>query len=172
MKGYLGRGQHGIAMVEFAIALPFLLLMLLAIGEFGRMFYQYNVLLQSVRDAGRYVAGKAWDNNVGKVVLEDEDRGRNLIAEAQRIAVYGRPESAGDADRCEADSSADGCQPLLNGLELGDVSVFERDDYPEYVEVRISYGFVPVVGNGIPALFGAGLDLRFELVASSVVRAL
>ncbi|MOA59809.1 hypothetical protein D3C78_1845160 [compost metagenome] len=50
--------------------------------------------------------------------------------------------------------------------------MFKRADYPEYVEVRIRYDFVPVVGNGIPAIFGAGIDLRFELVASSVVRAL
>ncbi len=48
--------QRGLAMVEFAIALPLLLLLLLAIGEMGRLLYQYNSLLQASRDASRFVA--------------------------------------------------------------------------------------------------------------------
>ena len=43
-------GQRGLAMVEFAIALPLLVLMLLGIAEFGRLLYQYNTLLQASRE--------------------------------------------------------------------------------------------------------------------------
>ena len=43
-------GQRGLAMVEFAIALPLLVLMLLGIAEFGRLLYQYNTLLQAWKD--------------------------------------------------------------------------------------------------------------------------
>ena len=43
-------------MVEFAIALPLLLLLLLAVAEFGRMLSHYNSLLQANRDAARYLA--------------------------------------------------------------------------------------------------------------------
>ncbi len=62
------QAQRGVAMVEFAITLPLLLLLLLAIGEFGRMFYHYNNLLQANRDAVRYLAGEAWNGNLGQVV--------------------------------------------------------------------------------------------------------
>ena len=36
--------QHGIAMVEFAIVLPILLILTMASAEFGRAFVQYNAL--------------------------------------------------------------------------------------------------------------------------------
>lgn len=78
--------QKGVAMVEFAIALPLLLLLLLGIGEFGRMLFQYNVLLQASRDAARYAAGEAWDPTLGQVVLDDDLRSRT-----QLLAVYGVP---------------------------------------------------------------------------------
>ena len=61
--------QQGLAMVEFTLVLPVLLLLMLAFGEFGRMLYQYNVLLQASRDAGRFVASNAWDSTLGAVSL-------------------------------------------------------------------------------------------------------
>ncbi len=46
--------QNGLAIVEFAIVLPLLLLMMLATAEFGRALYQYNTLSKAVRDGARY----------------------------------------------------------------------------------------------------------------------
>lgn len=61
------RAQQGVALVEFTLVLPVLLLLLLAFGEFGRMLYQYNVLLQASRDADRFVASQAWNSTLGAV---------------------------------------------------------------------------------------------------------
>ncbi|OWJ92396.1 pilus assembly protein TadG [Pseudomonas sp. A46] len=161
MKGcafHQPRGQRGVAMVEFAIALPLLLLMLLAIGEFGRMLYQYNSLLQASRDAGRYVAGKAWDRTLGKIVLVDQQQDKDLVSEARNIAVYGIPGVTDDS------------QPVVAGLETGDVSVTEFD--AEHVQVSISFTFQPLFGDGIPALVGDEIDLNLNLVATTVMRAL
>lgn len=44
----------GIALVEFVLIAPVLLLLLLMVAELGRALYQYNILSQAVRDATRY----------------------------------------------------------------------------------------------------------------------
>ncbi len=65
------QAQQGVALVEFTLVLPVLLLLLLSLGEFGRMLYQYNVLLQASRDADRFVAGQAWNSTLGTVSLSN-----------------------------------------------------------------------------------------------------
>ncbi|MDE3739679.1 TadE/TadG family type IV pilus assembly protein [Pseudomonas resinovorans] len=145
-------------MVEFAITLPLLLIALLAIGEFGRMLFQYNSLLQASRDAGRYVAGKAWDRTLGKIVLVDTQQDKDLVSETQNIAVYGIPGVPDDSE------------PVVAGLGTGDVTVSVYD--AEHVQVSISFTFQPLIGDGIPALLGDEIDLNLTLVATTVMRAL
>ena len=48
--------QKGTAIVEFALVLPFLLLLTFITTEFGRAIWQYNTLAKSVRDAARYLS--------------------------------------------------------------------------------------------------------------------
>lgn len=145
--------QRGVAMVEFAITLPLLLLLLFAIGELGRMLYQYNSLLQASRDAGRFVAGKAWNATLGKVDLTADPQ---LLPQTKNLAAYGLPFNSGT--------------PLVPGLTIGDVQVNALGT--DHVEVRINYNFQPVIGSGIPAFIGNGTALNFPLVATTVMRAL
>ncbi|MFC5695759.1 TadE/TadG family type IV pilus assembly protein [Pseudomonas sp. GCM10022186] len=147
------QAQRGAAMVEFAISLPLLLLLLFAIGEFGRLLYQYNSLLQANRDAVRYVAGKAWNSTLGTVALSAQ-----LQTETKNLAVYGRP------------VVSSGSSPLVPGLTTGNVQVTVVGT--NHVQVRTSYSFVPILGGGIPALIGSRVSLGFPLVATTVMRAL
>ena len=62
------------AIVEFALILPFLLLLTFIATEFGRAIWQYNTLTKSVRDAARY--------------LSIQTPGTQ-IAEARNLMVYG-----------------------------------------------------------------------------------
>ena len=48
--------QRGVAIIEFALILPFLLLLSFITFEFGRALYQYNVLVKSARDSARYLS--------------------------------------------------------------------------------------------------------------------
>jgi len=70
------RPQRGVAIVEFALILPLLLMLCLASAEIGRAVMHYNVLAQSVRQAARYLStqtpGQGWDV-------------------AQQIILYGQP---------------------------------------------------------------------------------
>lgn len=143
--------QQGVAMVEFAITLPLLLFLLLAIAELGRMLYQYNNLLQANRDAVRYVAGQAWNSNLGRVEISAV-----LEARAKNIAVYGTPLPQAN--------------PVVPGLTTANVQVSTVGT--EHVQVRIQYVFQPVIGSGLPALLGNAIPLGLPLVATTVMRGL
>ena len=51
--------QQGLAVVEFAIILPFVVLVAFAVAELGRGLYQYNTLNKAVRDGVRYLSDVA-----------------------------------------------------------------------------------------------------------------
>lgn len=147
-----GQAQQGVAMVEFAIALPLLLLLLLGIAELGRMLYHYNNLLQANRDAVRYLAGKSWNTTLGQVVIDS-----GLAATTKNLAVYGVP-------------VAQPGNEVVPGLSTDDVTVGTVGT--QHVEVSISYVFRPVIGTGLPALIGDAIPLNFPLVATTVMRGL
>ncbi|UVJ44286.1 pilus assembly protein [Pseudomonas sp. LS1212] len=145
--------QQGVAMVEFTIALPLLLLALLAFGEFGRMLYQYNSLLQASRDAARFVAGQAWNSTLGRVEVSAD-----LECMTKYVAVHGAPTKP----PCS--------QPGIPANTTVQVSKVAGTD--DHVQVSISYNFSPLIANGIPAFIGGGVALNFPLVATTVMRAL
>lgn len=148
--------QRGIAMVEFAIALPLLLLLLLGIAEFGRMLYQYNSLLQASRDAVRFAAGEAWNATLGKVDLPSSDG--TLEAQTKNVAVYGVP------------ANPNGYPAVVPGLTAANVQVSTQGT--DHVRVSITYTFQPVIGNALPTFFGSPIPLNVQLVATTVMRAL
>ncbi|WP_033047615.1 TadE/TadG family type IV pilus assembly protein [Pseudomonas sp. GM33] len=148
--------QQGLAMVEFTLVLPVLLLLLLAFGEFGRMLYQYNVLLQASRDADRFVASQAWNSTLGAITLSN-----TLQTQTKNVAVYGVPANTGTA--------------VVSGLTTGNVVVAAVGT--DHVRVTITYTFCPVIGAGncagsIPGFFGNQIALGIPLVATTVMRAL
>ncbi len=89
------RTQKGVAIVEFALVLPFLLLLTFLTTEFGRAVWEYNTLAKSVRDAARYLSTRTPSNPVD-------------MASARNLLVYGNPAGTGN--------------PLLPGLSLANVT--------------------------------------------------
>ncbi|KIH84314.1 TadE/TadG family type IV pilus assembly protein [Pseudomonas batumici] len=148
--------QQGMALLEFTLVLPLLLLLLLALGEFGRMLFQYNTLLQASRDAGRYVASQAWNSTLGTVSLSS-----TLQTQTKNVAVYGVPANTGTA--------------VVSGLTTGNVTVTAVGS--NHVQVTINYTFCPVIGGGacagsITGLFANSIALSIPLVATTVMRVL
>jgi Flp pilus assembly protein TadG len=94
------RKQSGSVLVELALLLFPLLLLVFGITEFGRAVYQYNALAKGVRDGARYLSQYA-----------PGDAAR--ILEARSMVVCGR-------------LSCDGASPLVPGLSLSNVQVFDR----------------------------------------------
>ena len=67
------RQEKGAALAELAILVPFLVIMLAAVSEFGRYFENYTTLAKATRDAARYLSNH-------KFTVEEQDRARNLVA--------------------------------------------------------------------------------------------
>jgi len=116
--------QQGTAMVEFALVLPILLILTFTVTEFGRAFYQYNVLAKSVREAARYLSVRT--------AGVDVDKAKNII-------VYGKP--------------GVGTTPVVQGLSLSNVPdpVWSTNGaFPAISTVTVSvtgYQFTPLVSN-------------------------
>lgn len=72
--------SRGVALVEFALILPLLLLLSFVTVEFGRALYQFNIVAKSVRDAARYLSVQSPGTN---------------ITEAANLIVYGNTAGTG-----------------------------------------------------------------------------
>ncbi len=55
----MSRSQYGVAMVEFVIVVPLLLIILFGITELGRALYQQNTLYTALSTGSRYMARSA-----------------------------------------------------------------------------------------------------------------
>jgi Flp pilus assembly protein TadG len=57
------RSEKGGALAELAILVPFLVVMLAAVTELGRLFQTYTALSKSTRAAARYISNHAYDDD-------------------------------------------------------------------------------------------------------------
>jgi hypothetical protein len=126
--------QHGVALVEFALVLPVLLVLTFVVTEFGRALYQYNTLTKSVRDASRYLSMQMPGTK---------------IAEAKNLIVYGNIAGTGN--------------PLARGLSIANVPDPTWQPTPTggvpatipTVKVSITnYTFIPMVTGVFGLNFG------------------
>lgn len=146
--------------MEFAIALPLIILLALAVTELGRGLYQYNTLTKAVHQGARYLGDVAIGNS--KIIAIDDH-----IAETKNLVVYG------DVDG--------GTIPVLPGFSTANVTVSTVDVTlpgdtalaggglsPNHVQVSATYTFTPL----FPALANLGYSMVPTMTASVVERAL
>jgi len=147
--------QRGLAVVEFVIMLPFLILVALAVTELGRGMYQYNTLSKAVHDGARYLSDNAI-NTVGQISIDSD-----LELQTKRIVVYGTIDTSGNK--------------VLPNLTVADITVSQEflplsdsgtDD--NHVRVTANYDFTPI----FPALSVLGYSLIPDITVTSVERAL
>jgi len=121
--------QFGVALVEFALVLPVLLVLTFTVTEFGRALYQYNILTKSVHDAARYLSMQTPGSAAA-------------ITAARNLVVYGNTAGTGT--------------PLALGLTTSNVpdptwQLSGTGPVIKTVTVQISgYQFRPLV----PSVFG------------------
>ena len=142
-----------------ALATPALLVMTLVAAEFTRVFYEYNTLTKSVRDAARYLVDGAIDPATRTYGI---DAAKQTMA--KNLAVTGE---------------LSGGTPLLEGLSVEDIAIdtaIVHGAAPlqrEHVQVTATYTFKPLA----PVIDGIGflpksIGMDFTLQASSTMRAL
>ncbi|MGF1793662.1 pilus assembly protein [Photobacterium profundum] len=144
------RIQQGLAMVEFTIILPVLLILLLSILELGRAFYLYSELEKLSRDSTRYLANVIGSGTTGVYSLTDSQ-----VANASNLIVYGTISTGNDS--------------LLPSLTTDHVSVTFSNNY---VQVEILYPFQPVLTT-LPNFFSDDdISLNFTMTSSYTMRVL
>lgn len=144
--------QRGIAMLEFTISLPFLLLLMFATAEFGRMLSQYDTLTEAVRDGVRYAASSAVVGSTGVVNI-----GPATATAVANLVATGKTDGSGT--------------PLLPGLTAADITVANAGN--GYVSVSAAYPYAPLFAAQLPTFgFGSPIPLTLTLNAASVMKAL
>jgi hypothetical protein len=137
--------QHGVALVEFALILPFLLLLTFLATEFGRAMYDYDVLTKSVRDATRYLSTQMPGTH---------------FSEAKNLAVYGNLDGSGS--------------PLVPGLttaQVGDPTWQTAGGTPAINTVRLTisgYTFTPLFSGAFGATFFGGNSITFSPISATM----
>ena len=143
--------QRGLAIVETAITLPFLLLVMLAATEFTNAFVQHMSLTKAARDGARWAAEEAIGGS-GVVSLSAA-----LQDEVRNIVVYGNRTGAGT--------------PGIYGLTVDDVTV--TDVGGENIEVSVNYPYSGILGSVLPTFgYGSDVSLLFNMDATVTMRAL
>ncbi|MFH0343098.1 MAG: TadE/TadG family type IV pilus assembly protein [Chromatiales bacterium] len=155
--------QQGLVMVEFTIVLPLLLLLMFAAAEFGRALFQYNTLIKSVRDGGRYLAANAFLGDATQVNTAAQTQTQNLVA-------YG----AIGKTACQPTSTPPFYPPCddLKGFNAADVTYsnpVQDADGNYYVTVSATYNYAAMLGAALPF---TSADMTIPLRASVTMRVL
>ncbi len=150
--------QRGVAAIEATIALPILFLMFYAVGEFGRLLYQYNQLNSLARNAARHLVSytSPGDNNALRV-------SDAVASQVRNMAVTGQ---------------LSGGTPLLRGLTTDRVTINLIEGDPldplavDRATVSVTYDWTPIFGESIPGFFGDAVDLSWDITATVTMRPL
>jgi Flp pilus assembly protein TadG len=143
--------QHGLALVETAITLPFLFFVMLAATEFTNAFVEHTTLTKAVRDGARYAAEEAIDGSLTvNVTAALKNETRNLV-------VFGNTTGTGT--------------PAIDGLTVNDVTVSNVGS--NNIEVSVTYAYTGILGTVLPGFgYGSDISLLFNLGATVTMRAL
>lgn len=121
--------ESGTQMIEFALLLPFLIVLFASAVEMGRMFYTYTTLQKSTEVGARYLSSKPLTS--GAFAGGDINTAKNLV-------VCGI-----------ASNAADGCSgqpPIASNLTTGNVSITQSTILGnQYVTVTVTYVYQPLV---------------------------
>jgi len=157
--------QDGVAIVEFLISVPFLLLLFAAVAEFGIIFYTQTTLNSAVQDGTRYIASKSI---YGQDIPYPEIRPQ-FEADVKNLVVYGNikgngtPLVAGLNATMVTVDCVNGSTVTPEGGKLckSDITVPSMAPY----FVRVQYPYVPALGNMLKNL--TGIDMSISLKASA-----
>ncbi len=141
------RRQRGVAILEFAVALPLLLFLMLATAELGRLLSQYDTLTKAVRDGARYAAANADLGTTGVVSITPA-----VQTAIQNLVLTGNTAGSGGT--------------LLPSFSASNVTVTGVAN--GYVQVAASYTYVPMVSTAL-ITFGLHAPINTNVVLNSTV---
>jgi len=129
--GQRNRKHKGQSIVEFALVVPFLLLVVVGTIELGRAYFTYNTLSKAVREGARYVSGHLYDT-------------ANVWPLAQNMVVYGNENGTGTPVLPGLTTAMVVLTPRASGTIVGPWS---STNPPPWVKVSVSYPYTSVIGG-------------------------
>jgi Flp pilus assembly protein TadG len=106
--------QQGVALVEFALILPLLLILTFTTTEFGRALYEYDSVTKSVRDAARYLTTQTPGSAAAQTAAQ------NLVIYGYTAPPSGSPPLARGLSAATVTSTwgSAGSAPVINTVEV------------------------------------------------------
>jgi len=146
--------------VELVMTAPILLLLLFRTVVFGEWLIQYSILNDAVRDAARYVAGKALDGTDGTLIQGAD--WTTLMSQGQNLAAYGNVNG----------NVGGNFPPVLPGLTAGNIVVGQDAAALNITVSTTGYTYQSLFGASMPSFFGGTIATSFPLSISTTMRAL
>jgi Flp pilus assembly protein TadG len=144
---------RGTSAVEFSLVLPLLLMMLLGMIEFARMFYFRQVIVHAVREAGRF-------GQVGLTNFNSMSYGSVQAAVTQVLYT----KSAGLLPSAKATVKFTNSRDTNNSIGMANDLFTIRVDY--------NYDFISPLGPLVKAMYGgAGVTNKYKLTCQSSFKA-
>lgn len=151
--------QSGLAMVEFAVSVPVILLLMFGSFEFGHLMTEFSALNDGVRDAARYVAANV--RNGSAIGMDPLTPGDTLYKQGQNLAVFGKITGTAGTDT-----------PIFPGLTVADISLTENTT-SQTITVIAAYPYLSLFGGAsLPTFMGSSLATNYTLTISTTMRAL
>ncbi|MGI9167962.1 MAG: TadE/TadG family type IV pilus assembly protein, partial [Pyrinomonadaceae bacterium] len=145
--------EDGTQLIEFAIALPFLLLMFAGSVEIGRMFYTYTTLTKSTMVGAQYLSSPMSPVSGSGYSAADINIAKNLMI-------------CGVAANCNQET------PIVSGLAAGNIIITAPPVSAgvRYVTVQVTYNYTPLVFD-LGAMTGVqNLSLNYTLTPQTKMR--
>ena len=158
--------QRGVAMVEFLISVPFMLLLFAAVSEFGIIFYTQTTLNKAVNDGVRFLAASTIDG-IGDTVITPQVRtnATNLVVYGKILPGNGQPLIDG---LVTADVTIDclyGATPHADGTQCTESVVISS---LAAISVQAEVQYTPILGGMLEAFTGVNIDIPLKASAVNV----
>lgn len=169
------RAERGIASVEFVMCLPILIVMLVVVIDFGRLFIDYHAVSKSVRDATRYLsrveAGVLGVTCPNETVTESSytQTARRLVMTG---ASYGNPATEPLVKAWTANGLTEAATNIKIGVDcLKNENLTAFGDFAELQGLYVPGGWIPsiVIEANVPfnfkmaAAIGFGQQIKFRI---------
>ena len=144
--------ERGVELIEFALVLPFFLLICLGTIEFGRAYFTYHILSKAARDAARYAATSRI-NADGTWVATDNP---TVVQKTRNLAVYGN--IAGTGTKIIPDLTT-------NQIRVTPTRISNTE---QYVDVSAAYPYSPLFSLVIPTTLTLSPSVRMPFIGQTV----
>lgn len=147
------RHEEGTQMIEFAIALPFLLLMFAGAVELGRLFHTYTTLTKATVVGARHLSEPV-------IAVDGTGYAASDISAAKNLMI------------CGVAANCSNATPIVSGFTTTNISITPppATSGVRYVTVSVSYDYTPVVFNLAGMTGIQDLSLNYTLTPETTMR--